>query len=1105
MISKSNKMNLTVMSIILILTLFNIQASPITAESISWNEEWNFSKEIIIPINTRSQAAKYQPIDIKIDFENLCWAINEMEHSIRICCWDGNKWHELESQIYDLQSIDTNYIKSCSIVFLVPEFADGNEKYFVYYSDSEKEPPNYKDHVQIEESYYHYEPISGYALESSYYKITDGGYCNYIVSQEGQFMGYNTGQHITKMNEKTIDIKPKNGDTIASFDFKYSYGCELFDYSSTSQKLISKEILHDGNLMIEFGMISRSKLDDLQTTAQYKYYHSPTSSKSRIHVHVIHEALKKISLDKTIVLETNTDGTYASIQAQAVKSKTIDDLNLGKIYPFLHYKNEIGTISEFDIDIDPEYIPDDLDIRIIDIIDDVDLGEKSWISFDEGESGKAHAIIFYSNNVVIKGSDERDGIQINSFEMDYPHLPGLENNMANIVVSRNSYEKDATLDTIIPDDFIVEFDAEFFTTENNGYKILDEETKIFRELVEKKPEYNLDFNEDTSEIEKHTLSINVQGAPSIPMGSSLSVLFGRNFSFITVELYKENEYTSSESAVRLPMETMKDFDNSKIIRTILRSLKYFDWINISFFKKAVFSDIDEGKYVVKIFKENSLFSDDRKFIGFATVDLTEDKKINIKCRSEGQTNIVLYDQNNNKVENAEIFLKNKDLIITNVKTNRDGEVVIKAPKNSDYYDLQIYYKGILLYEDSIKINSILNLNSDSISININRYNVNLDILDKWGLSTGVNINPIIVNDNGKDQIIINSNKTSDSKFVFNNIPPGDYNIVFNYKSFIFEEKINLIDDLNLNIEFPAEYKISIITRDLRGNNYTSSKMFLSRDNKRIRINYNNFFSELIPPGKYILEVYDDEELVFKSNIDVLGDAKFDLVTNHNSIFPLIILSFFILFSAFIIIYSYLKRKIKPILTFIPIFLVLISMIFPWWIIQGTSNNIESYTTMFLYPLYLVTITETSQIIAGEIAFLPDLFIITINVFLIITFIGCALTTLNYLFKNKIKKINFLILIISTTTFIIAISMFIYAINELSTITVGGIIGQGNIDTNLLNDGKSISLYSNWGLGFGFYIYLFSLIIIVLNLFYSFKLYTGEDLIWYKKRKKLNQK
>jgi hypothetical protein len=467
---------------------------------------------------------------------------------------------------------------------LIPEYADGHEKYYLYYSDSEKSPPDYNDHVQIEESYYHYEPISGYALESSYFKITDDAYCNYIVSQEGHFMGYNTGQHITKMMDKTTEIKPKNGDLIAAFDFKYSYGEDLFDYSSTSQKLVSKEIINDGNLMIEFGMISTSKFDDLKTTANYKYYHCPTTSQTRIHVHIKHETLKEINLDDYIVLDTNTDGTYATLQTQSVKSNTIDDLNFGKIQPYLHFKNEFETLSEFDVDIDPEYIPEDLDIRIISIIDDVDLGENSWISFDEGENGIAHAIIFYSDDVLIKGNNEENGFQINAYEMDYPHLPGLENNMANIVVSRNSFEKGENLDTIIPKDFIVEFDAEFFSTKNDGYKIIDDEAKIFRKLVENKPEYNLDFDDKTSDIEKHSLSIKVHHANSAPMGSSLSALFGKNFSYIVAELYKDDEYISSESAVRLPMKVMDDFDSSRLIKTILQSIRYFVWMNVSFYQ-----------------------------------------------------------------------------------------------------------------------------------------------------------------------------------------------------------------------------------------------------------------------------------------------------------------------------------------------------------------------------------------------------------------------------------------------------------------------------------------------------------------------------------------
>jgi hypothetical protein len=1096
----SSKNKVILILLLLILLVFNIQIISVSSAPISWNDEWKFFEEIQIPIDTGIQLAKYQPIDISIDFDNPCWAKNEFEHSIRVCCWNGKKWHELESQIYDLKSVSNSYISSCNIVFLIPDFADGNEIYYVYYSDSEKPSPNYIDHVQIEESYYHYEPISGYALESSYYKIIDNQYCNYIISQEGSFMGYNTCQHITKMNEKTLDIKPKNGDTIAAFDFKYSYGDDVFDYSSTSQKLISKEIINDGNIMIQFGMVSRSKLNDLQTTASYKYYHCPINSSSRIHVHIKHEALKDISLDKTIILDTNTDGTFATLQSQKVKSKTIDDLNLGKIYPFLHFNNEMNAISEFDIDLDPEYIPEDLDIRIISLIDDVDLGENSWVSFDEGNNGITNAIIFYSNDVLVQGNNEKNGLQINSYEMDYPHLPGLENNMANIVVSRNSIEKNEEIDTIIPQDYIVEFDAEYFTNYNNGYKILNEEANIFRKLIENKSEYKQDFENNIFEKDKHTLTIDVHNSPSIPMGSSLSALFGRNFSFISVELYQDDKYSSSGSAVRLPMQTMEEFDNSRILRTLLQSLKYFQWRNFSLFKRVIFSDIEEGKYVVKVFKENSIFSKTKQFIGFAIVDLKDDSKIDINCFSENQIKLIINDQNDNEIKDAVVLLKKDDSIISKTISNKKGEAEIRAPRNPNNYNLIILYKDILVYEDAIRLNNILNKRSDIISINIERYDVDLNIFDKWSLSPDIDLNPIIIND---DQIIINSIQKSSTNYLFEDIPVGEYNLFFSYKSFIIKEKILINTNKNLNIEFPAEYKININTLDSRGIDYHDSIVYISRGEKKVRINEKeNYYYEIIPPGEYNLEIYNDQDLIYKKNIDVFSDTKYDIITIHNTLYPQIFLSILLIVFILIIFYSYVKKSINLVISIIPIILILISIIFPWWTIQGSSNSIESSTSMYLYPIELITITTTTDTIAGEPSYLPELFILAIYIFLLITFVGCIIHVINiYLFKNKKKKIILLSKISSLIIFIFAISIFIFSINELSNITLGGMIGQGYIDSNIIEGGSNIPLNSNWGFGFGFYIYLVSLFIVIINIIYSIRIKNGEDLLLIRKRKK----
>ena len=438
-----------------------------SAIDLKWDENWSYSQEIKIPFDTSMKPAHFQPIDMKIDFKNHCWAKNDDEHSIRILCWDGNSWHELESQIYGLEISQTNFISSCNVVFLIPDFANGAEQYFLFYDDSEKSNPNYVDHVKTEDAFYRYEPISGYPLESNYFKIIDDDFIIYSVSYEGQIMGYNTGQHIVKMNEKTTEVLPKNGKLFAAFDFRYSCDKGILDISSTAEIFFSKEILVDGNLMVEFRIVSTSTFNDFKTTATYKYYHCPASN-TRFHVHVKHESQREIDVYPNLPA-SNTDGVYAALQCGGIKSRSINDLNYGRILPFLHYYSDLDIISELSLDLDPEYNSEHPEITIIGNDDDVDLGTKTWVSFDDGKNGESHGLIFSSNDVLISGTDEKNGLQINVLESDYPHLPGLENDLATIQIGRNSIEPGSNHDLKIPSDFTVEFYADFFSSENDGY------------------------------------------------------------------------------------------------------------------------------------------------------------------------------------------------------------------------------------------------------------------------------------------------------------------------------------------------------------------------------------------------------------------------------------------------------------------------------------------------------------------------------------------------------------------------------------------------------------------------------------------------------------
>ena len=1061
---------------LLLITIWLILAPVnLSYEGSWWDDGWSHRQEIDIPIDTNSDIAKYQPIDTRIEFDESCWAKNEDEHSIRICCLNGNSWNELESQIYNLEHIGENQIKSCNIVFLIPEFATGDEQYYIYYDDSEKPSPDYPDHVDVEESFYHYEPISGYPLESYYYKIIDEDYIIYAVAQEGQVIGYNTSQHVTKMNDKVTEVKPKNGNLFAAFDFKYCYGEGLFGYSSTSQHLVSKEILTNGNLMVAVGIVSISNMGDLQTTATYKYYHCPTSN-TRIHAHVRHETLKEVN----VYSEANTDGTYASLQCGGVQSVSIEDLNFGQILPYMHVFNERGSITEYSLDTDPEYIPEDPDIRVLSIEDDVDLGKNAWISFDEGDAGISHSVILSSNSIVKSGNDERDGIQINAFEMDYPHLPGLENNMATIQIGRNSYESGGIHDLVIPGDFIVEFDAEFFSSNTGGFNIVQHEADIFQELAKIKPPSNDEFIDDSNETEKHALSAFIHLSPSMPIGSGLSALLGLDFSYINVELYKNEEFTYSGTAVRLPMKPISELDELTLVKQISTALFSFDWKNLSFFKKICFSDLESGKYTIKIYRENPFFGKQRRYIGFTALELNDDTKTHVHCGIEGTLYIHASDQNNEDVKNVEVILLKNGNIVAKNQTDEKGNTLIKAPCSiSEKYTVKILYNGFIVHNGTARLGYLTNIIPKKESISIERYNLKINIFDIWGMPLDVDVNPVLTGKEMYESTLILGEKLSLNGYTFSNLTPSLYQLNLKYKSHSLEKDINLDSDMELDLDFPAEFQIKVRILDSRGLPVEDAKIIISRNSKQLETRTKDskmMFS--LPPGFYHVEIYDEDKLIGAREIDVFGDRNFDFITISEPFFPVLIIIITIILVAISAVFSYVKKDKMFFLLILPISLVIMAVVSPWWILYSSSSQLETSTHMFLLPLELVTVTTISDVISGELASLPDIFREYVSLIPIFSVVGCSSITAGMFFKAfNHRRFYILSLVFASLSFVGSVLIFFIGMSMLAEVGVGDFMGKGILDVSV--PGKDIvpSVSCSWGPSLGFYLYVISIVIL----------------------------
>lgn len=1056
--------------------LFSV--NTVVAEDRWWNNQWSFRQELVIHFNTSSDLAAFQPVDTTIIFDNPCWARDELQHSIRVIYQADT---ELESQIYGLVHSDDSHITSCNLVFLTPKEVDKNGQYYVYYDESETTSPMYPDHVSIEDSSYFYEPISGYPLQSQYYKISQDESITYAVAQQGQFLWYSTSQYVTKLKEGSTEMMPKNGEAAASFDFTYYYNEEMWQYNSTSQQLVSKKILCDGNLMVSCEIVSRSTGDDLQTIAVYKYYYCPLEYK-RIHAHITHLALKECVLYPP----SNTDGTYGSLQCGGIHSASIPDLNFGTLYPYLHVFTEQNIVEEYRIDPNPEFIPEDPVIRLIKTTDDVDVGKNAWASFDEGTTGSVHALLFGSSSVVKAGEDERDGIQLKVYESDYPHLPGLEYDIAAFQFTRNAYEAgNTTKDMVIPKGFVASFDAEFFSSPAGGYPLVETEAEIFQALVKLKPASEANSSSENNRIQdRYSLTVYVHNAPSVPFGSAFSALTGRNFPYITVEVYREEELVSSGSAIRLPLNPLSSSEQSSFVQRFIAAAHLIDVRNFSLCKKIVFQQLDADRYLIKVFRDNSLLGSQRRYIGYTIIDLTTDTKIHTFCKRQGSCLISLVDQEGNGIDGASALLMH-DGVVVSQNTTINGHALLTAPCGfMQQYQLIILYRGFEVENESIRFGYVHSLVSLKKSLELRQDDWTLKLMDLWELPLEIEVTPQLTSEEMETPVVLFAEQQSNDLYHFTHIVPAEYQLQIQYKSFLVEKEIQIPSN-DMTLIFPAMFPITFHVLDSRGMKIEDAIIQLSRGGKTVDLKSNVSGTMLsVPPGSYVVSVLSQGQIISQRSLNVVSERSVDLFTTQEPVFPLLVLVVAGIILLIGLVMSIMKKDPFYFLVVLVLGLSVVGIVSPWWALQGSSSDVQTSSVLYLIPLDLVTTTKTSQFIGGELAFFPDLFVNVMTILPVLATFCCFLILFSLVFKQVDKKKWHLFSLVCTLFILIcSLVLFCIAMSAFTEVGVGSFLGQGIIDVSVQGEDTVTSMLCEWGPGIGFWLYGLSVCILLFTLIY----------------------
>jgi hypothetical protein len=797
----------------------------------------------------------------------------------------------------------------------------------------------------------------------------------------------------------------------------------------------------------------------------------------------------------TIYPPSNTDGTYGSLQCGGIHSTSIQDLNFGTLYLYLHVFTEHNIVEEYRVETNPEYIPEDPIIRLIKTTDDVDVGKNAWASFDEGNNGSVQALLFGSSSVVKAGEDERDGIQLKAYESNYPHLPGLEYDIAALQFTRNAYEAgNATKDMMIPKGFVASFDAEFFSSPIGGYPLVETEAEIFQALMKLKLASEVNSSSENNQTQdRYSLTVYIHNAPSIPFGSAISVLTGHNFPYITVELYHEDELVSSESAIRLPLNPLSSSEQSSFAQRFISTVHIFDVRNFSVYKKVDFQQLDAGRYIIKVFRDNSLLRSQRQYIGYTIINITKDTKIHIFCRQQGSCLISLVDQEGNGIDGASTLLMHDGVTISR-NTTINGHALLTAPCGfKQQYQLIILYHGFEVENESIRFGYLYSLVSLKKSLELHQDNWTLRLIDLWELPLEIDVAPQLISEEMKTSMMLFAEQQSNDMYHFTHLVPALYQLQIQYKSFLVEKKIQIPSN-DVTLVFPATFPIMFHVLNSRGMKIGDATIQLRRCGKTVDLKSNASGTVLsVPPGSYVVTVLSQGQIISQRSLNVESERSVDLFTTQQPLFPLLV---FVVVGVIVLIglvMSTVKKDPFYFLVVLVLGLSVAGIVSPWWALQGSSSDVQTSSVLYMIPLYLVTTTKTSQFIGGEQAFFPDLFVDAMIILPVLITISCFLIFLSLvLLRFDKKKWHLFSLVCALFILICSLVLFFIAMSAFTKVGVGSFLGQGIIDVTVQGEGTSTSAFCEWGPGIGFWLNGLSVLILSSALVYT--------LIKYKNRK-----
>jgi hypothetical protein len=255
-----------------------------------------------------------------------------------------------------------------------------------------------------------------------------------------------------------------------------------------------------------------------------------------------------------------------------------------------------------------------------------------------------------------------------------------------------------------------------------------------------------------------------------------------------------------------------------------------------------------------------------------------------------------------------------------------------------------------------------------------------------------------------------------------------------------------------------------------GNSIDSAEIILERDGKKITGTIDETAKGTLnaPPGEYFLTINKDDNPIAAQKVTIKGDKSLDLVSNHPSTLHEIVPVLFIIIGGIGAGLWYWKKKENHAVLLLLTFILLSSIVLPWWHLQGDTSSTETISETYLYPSTLITRTERNGIIGGEISEVPDIFNTVLSLLSIIVMISSLLILSIPFINKKFPKITLILSIVILIFLILNVVLFYITMSEVTKIGIGDFFGSGDLSISIPGESSQETVAANWGAGFGLY-------------------------------------